>query len=104
MTRFQRILILAAIPLALTACKGEQKANGKTAGGEILPGSTSDAMLPLDTVRSQPPLAPRTEAASKPGKGKASDGAADSGADAAGPQPTNSATTVPAPVAPTPEE
>lgn len=102
MTRFHRILFLAAIPLVLTACKGEQTTDGKTAGGEILPGSTSDAMLPLDTVRSQPPLAPRTEAASKPGKGKASDSAEESGPTE--PQPTNSATTVPALTPPAPEE
>ncbi|HEX8055139.1 MAG TPA: hypothetical protein VF481_00650, partial [Novosphingobium sp.] len=54
-----RLAALAALPLALAACKGEKKpAEAGTAQGEILQGSVSDAMLPLDTVRSQPPLAP----------------------------------------------
>jgi hypothetical protein len=59
---------------ALLAGCGDQKKDktAGTAGGEILPGSTSDAMLPLDTVRSQPPLAPRVE-----GSGKADDKASD---------------------------
>jgi hypothetical protein len=48
--------------LALAACNGDQKKEtGGTAQGEILPGSASDAMLPLDTVKSQAPLAPRAE-------------------------------------------
>lgn len=45
--------------LALAACGSEPKPTGGSADGEILPGSASDAMLPLDTVRSQPPLAPK---------------------------------------------
>lgn len=102
MISFYRYLILAAVPLALTACKGEQKSAGNTAGGQILPGSTSDAMLPLDTVRSQPPLAPKTEASGKPEKGKSAGKPAAS--KAAAPEPTNSAATVEAPAAPTPEE
>ena len=52
-------LILTPI-LALAACGGSDKneKDQRTAAGEILPGSISDAMLPYDTVRSQPPLAP----------------------------------------------
>lgn len=50
---------LTALPLALAAC-GEKEADDKAnAAGEILPGSISDSMLPLDTVRSHPPLAPK---------------------------------------------
>lgn len=55
-----------AASLALFAIAGcnqqgkEQHVQG-TAGGEILEASVSDAMLPADRVRSQPPLAPRTE-------------------------------------------
>ena len=55
--------------MALTSCKGEQKpvaAASGTAGGEILDHSASDAMLPLDQVRSQPPLAPKSEASAGP--------------------------------------
>ena len=56
-------LIVAAALLALGACKGEAKkdAGAGTAQGEVLPGSASDAMLPLDTVKSQAPLAPKSE-------------------------------------------
>lgn len=65
------VLCLCLPLLVLSACQGEEKAPAAgTAGGEILPASVSDAMLPLDTVRSQPPLAPR------PG-GAAADPAAD---------------------------
>lgn len=61
----QRILTLTGLGLmlALGACKGGDKQQGAgNAQGEILPGSASDAMLPLDTVRSQAPLAPRAAA------------------------------------------
>ena len=61
---------LALAVLALTACQAEpSKTSSGTAQGEVLPGSTSDAMLPLDTVKSQAPLAPKVEdkSAGKPG-------------------------------------
>ncbi|MFM5894831.1 MAG: hypothetical protein ACKOQM_10445 [Novosphingobium sp.] len=91
-------LILAACALALAGCKGDAKkdAGAGKAQGEVLPGSASDAMLPLDTVKSQAPLAPKSEggeggdakgAKTKPGE-KVSAGASDSGAtepDAPGP-------------------
>jgi hypothetical protein len=60
----KRALILA-LPLALAAC--EQQAadapaeQGKAAAGEVLPGSISDAMIPLEQLDSQAPLAPRQE-------------------------------------------
>ena len=58
-------LILLAGVLALAGCKGEAKkdAGAGTAQGEVLPGSASDAMLPLDTVKSQAPFAPKSEGA-----------------------------------------
>ena len=56
-------LVLAACLLALAGCNGDAKkdAGAGTAQGEVLPGSASDAMLPLDTVKSQAPLAPKSE-------------------------------------------
>lgn len=54
------------VALALGACQGEKPPEQNGAAGEVLPGSASDAMLPIDTVRSQPPLAPQTEGA-RPG-------------------------------------
>lgn len=48
--------------LALTACNVEPKQTaGGTAQGEVLPAAASDAMLPLDTLKSQAPLAPKVE-------------------------------------------
>jgi len=55
--------LLLALPLALAAC--EQQAadapaeQGGAASGEVLPGSISDAMIPLEQLESQAPLAPR---------------------------------------------
>ena len=54
--------IVALSLLTLTACQAEpNKAAGGTAQGEVLPGAASDAMLPLDTLKSQAPLAPKVE-------------------------------------------
>lgn len=53
-----RFACLIALPVALSACDQKDEGGTSNAAGEVLPGSASDAMLPLDTVRSQPPLAP----------------------------------------------
>ena len=100
MTSVLRPVCLAAcafaLPFAAAACKGEKKAaQDANAEGEILPGSASDAMLPYDTVRSQPPLAPPPSASGKPGA-KAEAGEADASASEAGEQ----AEEAPAPAAP----
>ena len=57
--------------LLLSACgeKGNDAAQGSP-GGEVLEGSISDAMLPLDTVRSQPPLAQQSGTASDKTNGR----------------------------------
>jgi hypothetical protein len=68
MIRVTRLTCLIALPLALSACGSKEPDANATAAGEILEGTASDAMLPLDTVRSQPPLAPQTEAAKASGK------------------------------------
>ena len=108
MIRATHLTCLIALPLALAACGDKEPDAKATAAGEILEGTTSDSMLPLDTVRSQPPLAPRTEAA-KAGskKGDAEADASDEAAD--GPvTPTDAAATpaaapaVTVPTAPTP--
>ena len=50
-------LILLLLPLALLAACGEEPADdGRAASGEVLEGTISDAMLPLDRVQSEPPL------------------------------------------------
>jgi hypothetical protein len=56
----RRTCLILLLTMAAAACRGGEKpAEQATAGGEILQGSVSDAMLPLDQVRSQPPLAPK---------------------------------------------
>lgn len=85
-------LIATTLAMALGGCGGgEKKQQGAgTAGGEVLPAAASDAMLPLDTVRSQAPLAPKSAEAgdSKPSKAKPADG---DGAESDAPQPSTSA-------------
>lgn len=52
------------VALALAGCGKSDDATKAAPAGEVLPGSVSDAMLPLDTVKSQPPLAPTATEAS----------------------------------------
>ena len=78
MTPISRAAWLLALALAIAACKGEpEPQQGGTAAGEVLPGSASDAMLPYDTVRSQPPLAPPPAATGQPGARASGDGEED---------------------------
>jgi hypothetical protein len=63
-----RLMAAALLALLLSACGwGESKKTGGagTAQGEVLPGSVSDAMIPLDSVKSQAPLAPKVDGADK---------------------------------------
>jgi len=64
MTSFRHCLIASVLVLALGACGKEDatEPGAGAAGGEVLEGTISDAMLPLDKVRSQPPLAPKPDA------------------------------------------
>lgn len=53
---------LAGLALLLAACGDQAEApaeQGGAASGEVLPGSISDAMIPLEQLDSQAPLAPR---------------------------------------------
>ncbi len=69
---------------SLSAC-GEESAQSddRTASGEVLEGSISDAMLPLDTVTSQPPLL-QSQPASETGPGEEAEAAGDVAAEAEG--------------------
>jgi hypothetical protein len=63
-----RLIVPALLALLLSGCGGDEakKAGGAgTAQGEVLPGSVSDAMIPLDQVKSQAPLAPKVEGGDK---------------------------------------
>ena len=84
------LIPLALIPLALLAGCGEEPVveptdnDGRAAEGEVIGGTISDAMLPLDTVRSQ---APRAVAESAAGSGEPTDAAAAPSADDDGAEP-----------------
>ncbi|MBV1690569.1 hypothetical protein KRR38_23550 [Novosphingobium sp. G106] len=97
--RLAALAALAASSLALAACKGEKKpAEAGTAQGEILQGSVSDSMLPLDTVRSQPPLAPEAISSGQPGK-KSTHGVASGEASEAASEAAEAPAAAPSPVA-----
>lgn len=56
MTVKRAIPVLAVLAL-LAACGGEASTDdGRAASGEVLEGTITDAMLPVDRVRSEPPL------------------------------------------------
>ncbi|MFM5884999.1 MAG: hypothetical protein ACKOQ3_06705 [Novosphingobium sp.] len=92
-----RAPILFVLALSLAACGGEKKQQGAgTAEGEVLPGSASDAMLPLDTVTSQPPLAPNSPGEAKSGDKSAKPAPRQSGpADSTAPEPAAAPTAEP---------
>lgn len=51
-----RLLAVACAVLLLAGCGGKKdKADQRTASGQVLQGTISDEMLPLATVTSQPP-------------------------------------------------
>lgn len=60
-----RRLLVASLPVLLLAgCEDKPQDDQRTASGEVLEGSISDAMLPVDTATSQPPLLKSVPAAS----------------------------------------
>lgn len=94
-----RSLPLALVPIVLLAACGSGTEGAKGgASGQVADGTISDAMLPLDTVRSQPPLAaPESTASGSPGaKAKGTAAETDAPADA-GQSPEASASPAPGP-------
>lgn len=58
----KRAVTILALTLALGGCWGKKASKAddqRTATGQILPGSTSDAMISYDALTSRAPLAPR---------------------------------------------
>ncbi len=85
MTDKRLLLALPALAL-LAACGGKSTGNdGRAASGEVLEGTISDAMVPVDRVRSEPPLEdPEAFAKARArAEGAAGDGAATEGEGAA---------------------
>ena len=60
MSIIRTMAVAAPLLLALSACNDEPEVetqdDGREASGEVLEGTISDAMLPLDQVRSEAPL------------------------------------------------
>ena len=57
LTRLRAFIALASLALVAACGKDEvAQSDGRSASGEVLEGSVSDAMLPLDRVQSEPPL------------------------------------------------
>jgi hypothetical protein len=56
MTDKRLLLVLAPFALLAACDKAPEGEDGRSASGEVLEGTVSDAMLPLDRVRSEPPL------------------------------------------------
>ena len=53
----KRLLLALPAVMLLAACGGDTPAtDGDAASGEVLEGTISDEMLPIDRVRSEPPL------------------------------------------------
>lgn len=88
MTRLRSIALLV-VPLALLAgCHKTAKNDARSASGEVLQGTISDAMLPLDKLKSQPPLlAPSQDKTTPEGVDDETSGTADAtSADSAVPE------------------
>jgi hypothetical protein len=88
------------LPLALVAgCDKPARNDARSASGEVLDGTISDAMLPLDKLKSQPPLLAPNERAKTPegAEDEAGDETEAPEATSAGPQ--DEATPTPQPTA-----
>ena len=84
---------LGAAVLVLAGCGEKQQTERQdTAGGEILARSVGDDMIPYDTLRSQPPLAPKPKASGTGGADSADDAAQeDEASESAPPDPIGEA-------------
>ena len=60
----RRYAATAALACLIVAGCERKAAEGTRAAGEVLEGTISDAMIATDSIRSEPPLAPRTAKAS----------------------------------------
>ena len=98
----KRLLFALPAVMLLAACGGESPATeGGAASGEVLEGTISDEMLPVDSLRSEPPLedpeafaeaqdnATAAGAASEDGERAEDDEPAGESADPAAPAPTS---------------
>jgi len=97
------LLAMPALAL-LAACGGEAPTDddGRAASGEVLEGSISDEMLPIDRVRSEPPLEDPeafAKARSAADGAASADSAAEGDEDAEGGEPSAESTSAATPEA-----
>ena len=90
------VLALAALPLGACGGGGESGDDERTASGEVLEGTISDEMLPLDTVTSEPPLLKTESPRAAGGDAEAQGDEAEEGAEA----PDSESSAVAEPAAP----
>lgn len=107
--RTAAILALALLAAACTENAAVPAEQGDTAAGEVLGGTISDAMIPLEQLESQAPLAPRTAAsardvdAEQPEVSGEALAGANAGANAGASEGAEAAPAAPAPEPATPE-
>lgn len=100
MIRLPQLAMTALGAVALSSCGGSggEKAKGEAVNSQILEGSASDAMIPYEKLRSEPPAAKIEE---DTGQGDKSSGARKSSAgDTASPAPDAATATSPSPPEP----
>jgi len=97
----KRLVLLLPALAQLAACGGADPADdSRSASGEVLEGTISDDMLPVDRVRSEPPLEDPeafAKARSKADGAGATDGATEGAEGAEGEQPAAEVTQPPTP-------
>ena len=93
-----RLCLLLAPAALLASCGGDQSVedDARSSSGEVLEGTISDAMLPVDTVQSQPPLLRRAPAAGDTAADEGQDENAGEGPDAGSETATPDAGATPA--------
>ena len=108
MTATRLLPALPALAL-LAACGGDAPAERGAASGEVLEGTISDDMLPIDRVRSEPPLqdpeafAGARDSTDDPGRAVES-AEAEGGVEGQGPADESAEQSAPAPAPVTPDE
>lgn len=95
-------LLALLLPLALLAgCHKSAQNDQRSASGEVLQGTVSDAMLPLDKLKSEPPLLAPSNAGTTPegvkDKQSGAAGAADVTTSESSAEPAEAATAAPTP-------
>ena len=93
-----RFLVAAVLTLALCGCGKKADSGAKAAGGEVLPGTISDAMIDSSTSQAEAPMMPIRVDKAKAGPAPA-DSASEGTADAPDAAPPETAATTPGVVA-----